>query len=283
MLLFSGSTVYSQATELRVAVSIPPQQWLVTQIGGDLVSTEILLDAGQSPHTFIPTPKQITGLFDADIYFLIGMAFEKQVSKKIKQADNHPRLIDTTLSIKKIPILHNYGEGKPCAYGAFHPAGNDPHVWLCHTNLRIMAEAMADALSDADPKNSIAYKENLEKLTTLLNRSDEQIRENLLPLKGETFFVFHPAFGYFAHAYGLKQKAVEVEGKIPTPKKLTALIKKIKNTPVRVIFIQPGFDHRAAQIIADAIDGNLVTINPLAENVVKTMHTLAKEIRKQKG
>jgi zinc transport system substrate-binding protein len=29
------------------------------------------------------------------------------------------------------------------------------------------------------------------------------------PLQGREFYVFHPAFGYFAQDYGLKQVAVE--------------------------------------------------------------------------
>ena len=278
--LFLCSNAIAQAAELRIAVSIPPQKWLATQIGGDLISTEILLDAGQSPHSFTPTPKQVSGLFNADIYFLIGMAFEQQIVQKIKQADNHPQLIDTTRSIKKIPIQHDHG----CSCCSPSPDGGeglDPHVWMNLANLQIMAEIMAEALTGADPKNSRMYAANLDKLTAMLNQSDEQIRRTLLPFKGETFFVFHPAFGYFAHDYGLKQKAVEVEGKRPTPKQLTTLVRAFKDARARVIFVQPGFDRRTAQIIADAIDGSLVTINPLAENVLETLHTLAEAIEYQ--
>ncbi len=275
------SAASSQAAELRVAVSIPPQKWLVEQIGGNLVSTEILLDAGQSPHSFIPAPKQIARLFNADIYFLIGMAFEQRVLNKIKKSKNHPEIIDTTVSIKRISMQH--GDGKPCPCCSPHPTGDglDPHVWMNLANLQIMAEVMAETLSSADPENINIYKNNLQKLTVLLNQSDEEIGRVLQPLKGESFFVFHPAFGYFAHAYGLKQEAVEVEGKSPTPKQLTALVRKIKDSGVKVIFVQPGFDRKNAQIIANAIDGNLVTINPLAENVLATMRSMAEEIRYQ--
>lgn len=281
LVLLCYSVENVQAAELRVAVSIPPQKWLATQIGGELISTKILLDAGQSPHSFVPTPKQIATLFDADIYFLIGVAFEQQVHEKIRQADNHPKMIDTTLSIKRIPIQHNHDDGKPCPCGSSHSAGYglDPHVWLSPANLLIMAYSMAESLAEADPKNSHIYADNLQKLISTLNRHDEQIRNSLIPYQGEAFFVFHPAFGYFAHAYGLKQEAVEVAGKKPTPRQLAALVEKIKEAQARVIFIQPGFDQRTAQIIADIIDGNLVTIDPLAEDVLKTIHTLAKEIR----
>jgi zinc transport system substrate-binding protein len=32
--------------------------------------------------------------------------------------------------------------------------------------------------------------------------------------------VFHPAWGYFAHAYGIKQVPIEIEGKAPEPAQL---------------------------------------------------------------
>ncbi len=34
------------------------------------------------------------------------------------------------------------------------------------------------------------------------------------------FIVFHPAWGYFAEAYGLEQVPVEIEGKEPKPSQL---------------------------------------------------------------
>ncbi len=285
-ILFIFFTTASLAAELQVAVSIPPQKWLVEQIGGNLVSIDTLVDAGQKPHTFIPTPRQITRLFNADIHFLIGLAFEQQIYRKVSKADNHPKMIDTTRSIKRIPMQHDHkhdhDKRKPHACGPHHSDGLDPHVWLNLTNLRIMAEIIAEALSEADPKHSNIYADNLKKLIVMLERSDEQIGEMLLPFKGKSFFVFHPAFGYFAYAYDLKQKAVEVEGKSPTPRQLEALIKNIKDAQIDVIFVQPGFDQRSAQIIANAIDGSLVTIDPLAENVVATLHALAEAIKNKK-
>ena len=39
----------------------------------------------------------------------------------------------------------------------------------------------------------------------------------LAPYRGHSFYVFHPGFGYFADAYGLRQEAVEAGGHSPTP------------------------------------------------------------------
>lgn len=42
---------------MEIYVSIPPQKWLSDEIGGSLVTTHVLIDQGQEPHTFDPTPK----------------------------------------------------------------------------------------------------------------------------------------------------------------------------------------------------------------------------------
>ncbi|MCI5159952.1 MAG: hypothetical protein D3906_16310, partial [Candidatus Electrothrix sp. AUS1_2] len=44
----------AHAEPLPVFVSIAPQKWLAEQLGGDLVSTQVLLDKGQEPHTYQP-------------------------------------------------------------------------------------------------------------------------------------------------------------------------------------------------------------------------------------
>ena len=92
--------------------------------------------------------------------------------------------------------------------------------------------------------------------TRELDGLDARIRRALRPFRGQTFYVFHPAFGYFADAYGLRQKSVETEGKSPTPRQLLALIKQARAEGVKIIFLQPQFDRRAADAVATALGGD---------------------------
>jgi len=91
-------------------------------------------------------------------------------------------------------------------------------------------------------------------------------------------FVFHPAFGYFADAYGLQQIPVETMGRSPKGKELSAIIKLAKQENARVIFVQPQFDRQAARKIADAINGAVVSINPLAYDYLNNMEQMANTI-----
>ena len=110
-----------------------------------------------------------------------------------------------------------------------------------------------------------------------------QVCRALRPHAGQSFYVFHPAFGYFGDTYGLKQQAVESEGKMPAPRQLRALIKKAKAEQVRIIFVQPQFDQRTAEVVAGLIGGVAVPIDPLARDVLKNFREMAAKMEEAFG
>jgi zinc transport system substrate-binding protein len=285
LFLLATAGLPAHAEPLSTFVSIPPQKWLVEQVGGDLVNTQILLDKGQDPHTYQPSPEKITALFRSRLYFTIGMNFEREITRKIttKQGTGI-QLIDTTPGIKKIPITssdahhHHHHEGH---HGETEQSQKhtDPHIWLDPRNGKIMAASIAEALATADPKNATIYQQNYKKLNERLTRLHKELEQQLAPFQGATFYVFHPAFGYFAHAYGLHQKAVETEGKAPSPKQLYALVKQAKADKVKVLFVQPQFDKKNASTVAQAIKGELVVLNPLTENIEQNLRQMVNAIQ----
>ena len=100
---------------------------------------------------------------------------------------------------------------------------------------------------------------------------DNTLKTTLRPLKGATVFVYHPAFGYFLERYGLKQETVEIEGKQPSPKQLRWLIKLAAEFDAKTIFVQPQFERKAAQTLADAIGGKVEIIDPLSEDYLDNL------------
>ena len=144
--------------------------------------------------------------------------------------------------------------------------------------MKIQAESVAAALVDADPEGREEYRANLAKFRAELDAVDARIRDLLAPYRGRSVFVFHPAFGYFMAEYGLLQRAVESEGKSPTPKELSRLIAEARAENAAAIFVQPQFDTRSAQVIADAIDGAVVPIDPLAMDLLKNFEVMAEAV-----
>ena len=268
------------ASPLQIFVSIPPQKWLADQVGGKLVSTHVLVNRGQEPHNFEPTPKQVAALFGSQLYFTVDMEFERQISRKIKQSSTGVQIIDVTRSIHKIPITGRSHRGGSSRHeeGSRH-SGLDPHVWLAPANLKIMATEMSLAMATADPANKSSYERRVEAVGAILDGLDQEIQQMLAPYTGSTFYVFHPAFGYFAHAYNLNQEAVEFEGKSPSPRQLYSLVSRAKAEKVKVVFVQPQFDRKSAQAVAHAIGGEVVPLDPLAEDVAANLKIMAEKIQ----
>jgi zinc transport system substrate-binding protein len=266
----------ADAAPMRIFVSIAPEKWLVEQLGGGLVETHVLLDKGQEPHIYQPTPGNLTALFRSRLYFTVGMAFEREISRKIESSAG-VRIVDVTTGIKKIPMAPHHHEHNN--HDRDQHGNLDPHVWLDPVNLQRMASVMATALAAADPENAAVYQQNLQTVTEKLDRLHRDISQQLAPFKGTTFFVFHPAFGYFAHAYGLHQEPVEIEGKSPTPKQLFALVRRAKADKVKVLFVQPQFDRKNARTVARAIGGKIVELDPLAENGEQNLRLMARQIQ----
>jgi len=268
------------ASPLHIFVSIPPQKWLADQVGGKLVSTHVLVDRGQQPHNYELTPRQVAALFGSQLYFTVDMEFEREISRKINQSSTSIQILDVTRSIRKIPITgRKYREGSRKKEEGFHHNGLDPHVWLAPANLKIMATEMASAMAAVDPANKSAYERNVETVVATLDRLDKEIQHMLAPYAGSTFYVFHPAFGYFAHAYNLHQEPVEMEGKSPSPRQLYSLISRAKAEKVKVVFVQPQFDRKSAQAVAHAIGGEVVPLDPLAEDVSGNLKIMAEKIQ----
>ena len=268
---------------LKVFVSIPPQKWVSDKIGGALVATEVLVNKGQDPHTYEPTPKQLTTLSQAKLYFTLDLEFEKQIIPKLEQTVPSLRIIDTADSIPKIAMTeHDEPKSSNEAHTnkeLQHDEGLDPHVWLSPLNLKIMAANMARAMIASDPANKATYEKNLLEVNKILDQVHQKIEQKLAPYQGASFYVFHPAFGYFAHTYRLQQQAIETGGKSPTPKQLSILITQAKASKARVIFVQPQFDPRSAQTIANAIHGEVVPLDSLAEDVATNLEIMATKIQ----
>ncbi len=266
-----------------VFADIGPVAYLIEQIGGPHVDVDTLVPAKSDPHIFEPTPRQIVELSKASIYFSSDMPFDRQIRSKIGDSVEGLAIVDTTAGIHK----HSSSCGHNCTHGGHdhahhhHQEGhvdNDPHVWLSPPLLAAMAKNIAAALQEADPAHADDYQTNLEQLTRKIDETDRTLARRLEPYRGRAFYVFHPAFGYLAENYGRAPVAVRLEGREPTPKHMAKLVEQAKADRINVIFVQGQFDQRPAQTVAKAIGAKLVTIDPLAQDVLANLDDLSVKV-----
>jgi len=265
-----------RAAPLEVTVGIPPLVFFARAIGGNLVECRALIKPSDSPHDFQPSPRQLAQASNARLYLSVGLPFETRLADKLRSINPSLRVIDVSADVPRRTM--NVLE-KHCDHGCTHDHESDPHVWLSPRSALRLAVAVRDALRDVDGDNANVYVRNCSALLADLQGLDDELAAALAPFAGKSFFVFHPAFGYFADRYGLHQIPVEIEGKEPSARQLAELIRRARTEQVSVIFVQRQFNQRAAEKIAQSIGGAVVPLDPLAENYIENLRSIAREVR----
>ncbi len=289
-----------QAPKIPVFATILPQAYFLERIGGNYLQVSILVGPGQSPHTYEPTPRQMAKLATARAYFRIGVPVERGVLNKLRKTNPQLIIVATQQGVP-YRYLDDYDHGhekagqrreppagrspgqKPGAVGMFPPenrAGKrgetpDPHIWMSPRLVKIQARNIHEALCRLDPAHRQEYGAGLQSFLEDLDRVDARISRALAPLRGEKMYVFHPAFGYFADAYGLTQVPVERAGKEPSARQLAALITAAKRDGVKVMFVQRQFPAKSAAAVAAAIGGAVTPIDPLARDYLANLERIA--------
>lgn len=277
------------AEPLKVAVSIAPQKYFLERIGGTRVEVSVMVPPGASPETYTLTPLQMKGLSGARLYFAIGAPFERAWLKKLSDVNPGMTVVSTEEGIEKLAMdeAHDHGDDSREGGGdhALHKVGHgigtrDPHIWLSPPLVMVQARNILAALLTADPANGNAYEADYKAFIGELADLDIEI-SRMFSGKAEKsrFMVFHPAWAYFAKAYGLTQVSIEKEGKTPTSKQLARLIRIAGELRIKVLFVQPQFSAKSAQSIADAIGGKVVPADPLSADWAANLRLVASQFR----
>jgi zinc transport system substrate-binding protein len=290
--LLTLSVLPVEAAATRAFVSISPQRYFVQKIGGDLVDVSVLVPAYASPHNFEPKPRQMVELSKSAVYFAVGIDFEKIWLKKIAAANPKMRVVRTDDGIIKIPMADRHdGEksrrphpqrSKVEARAGCDSGGGlslDPHVWLSPPLVKIQAGHIRDALVAIDPVHGSRYESNYVSFMGEIDELDAELKALFAGRKGEQFMVFHPSWGYFAEAYGLAQVPVEIEGKDPKPAQLQKLIRHARERRIKVVFVQPQFSVKSAELLSREIGGRIVYTDPLAENWAENLRKVARKFK----
>ena len=256
-----------------LTVTLEPLRYFTEAIAGDNYEVVSMVPKGSSPESYDPTPQQLVNLSKSQAYFRIGyIGFEQAWMKKLEANCPNMKVYDTSKGIDLIrDKVHWHGDH-------FHEGGVEPHVWNSTQNALIIADNIYQALCELDSTHQEDYQKRLDVLKQTIRQTDANIR-TLLENADSTFLIYHPALSYFARDYGLKQVSIEEGGKEPSPAQLKALIETCRNENVHTIFVQQEFDQRNAQLIANELGVNIVSINPLSYDWVKEMIRIAEALK----
>lgn len=145
----------------------------------------------------------------------------------------------------------------------------DLHVWLDPVNGAILARAISDALSEADPVNAHIYASNARTLLARLDTLTGQVAQAVAPARGRPFVVFHDGYRYFENRFGLTPVGSVVINPEQPPgvRRIRELRATMRELHVECVFAEPQFKQGMVDVLLEGSGIESGTLDPLGAEI----------------
>lgn len=92
------------AGPLRVLVTVAPQRAVVRAVAGERAVVSVMVPPGADPHTYEPKPSLMAEAARADVYFSIGLEFERIWLPRFRSANGGLAVVAMDAGIEKLPM-----------------------------------------------------------------------------------------------------------------------------------------------------------------------------------
>jgi len=254
----------NESGKRTISVSIAPFKYFVDEISGGNFEVNVMVPAGANPHIYEPYPGQIAGLRKSEAYISNGfLGFEMSWLERFYEINRNMKKLSLGDSIEPLEADHDHaGE---------HSERADPHYWMSPKCAMKIAGAVKDFLVSLDAESATDYNANYKRLMEKIFSADSMASELSLMPGARAFMIYHPNLAYLARDYGLKEIAVEHDGKEPSPSRLGDLIDIAEKENIRTILLQKEYDPRNVEAVAAETGGKVVVIDPLSADWYSTV------------
>jgi ABC-type Zn uptake system ZnuABC Zn-binding protein ZnuA len=257
-------TVDNERSRLQVVATTSIVGDVVSQVGGDKIELQVLIPIGGDPHSFEPSPRDITAIAQADVVFASGAGLEVFLSKLIENAGGKANIVELSEGLELLVLDAPHTEDEKLDQHD-HFEG-DPHVWLDPHNVVVWVDAISTTLSSLDPASAEVYRVNAQIYKDDLSELDSWIKSQVsqIPIEDRLLVTDHTALGYFAARYGFEQIGVIFPGYstlvAPSAQELANLEDAIQEYNVKAIFVSSTVNPSLAQQITEDTGTQLVTL-----------------------
>jgi ABC-type Zn uptake system ZnuABC Zn-binding protein ZnuA len=294
--------IRAEEKKLNILTTTPDLKSITEEIGGKYVNVTSICLGNQDPHFVEAKPSIIAYARKADLFIVIGLELEVGYEALIIEGSRNTKIkpgTDGYLDVSEGVLLLEVPTCKiDRSMGDVHPYGN-PHYWLDPYNIRIIAQNISNRLQKIDSAHPAEYQTNYQTFVKKIDEAmfgvqalakvdgdklwemelsgklEEFIKEHQLQLdgwkrkvqslRGMKIAIFHRSWSYFTNRFGLVVGG-EVEPKPgipPGPRHLKDLIKKIKLENVKVILMEPFYDRKSSDFVADKTSAKVV-VSPIS-------------------
>lgn len=272
----------------KVVTSIVPLHSLVSSVMEGVGTAELLMQGRNSEHNASFTPQQIANLAHADVVFMIGNNLETKLGE-ISETETVGG--NAFIKMNEIPglITHAIREGGTWESDGDEPPSTgvsvDPHIWLDPENAKLMVKKIADTLGKADPTNAKIYDANASKTLTDIDKLESDLKTRLAPAQHKPFIVFHDAYQYFEHHFGVTAvgSISNVSATPPSARRLEEIHNKIISSNASCVFREPQFTDAALQTVIEGTKAKSSVLDPIGSDLKpgpKAYAELLREIAK---
>jgi zinc/manganese transport system substrate-binding protein len=255
------------ASKLNVVTSTEDLAAIGREIGGDRVTIDSIAKGYQDPHFVEPKPSFLLKLQKADLLAVVGLQLEiGWLPPLITQSGNSRIQVGSKgyFDLSDVCEILEHPTGTVTrADGDVHPLGN-PHYWLDPENGRRIARAFKGKFSEMQPADDAYFEQHLKDFEQRLTDAEKRWDVQMAPYKGRKVVTYHRSLPNFAKRFGLDVvDYVEPKPGIPpTPSHTLEVINRMKQENVKLILVEPYFDLRTPNSIAQQVGGTAIVILP---------------------
>jgi zinc/manganese transport system substrate-binding protein len=266
-LLLAAVSLCHAAGKLNVVGATQDLASIAEEVGGDRITVDSIAKGYQDPHFVEPKPSFLLKLQKADVLLVVGLQLEigwlpplitQSGNSKIQVGNAGYLDLSQFSQILEVPTVQ-----VTRAMGDVHPLGN-PHYWLDPENGRRMAKAMDEKFSELRPADKVYFAQREADFDKRLTEAEKRWDAEMAPFKGRKVITYHRSWPNFCERFGL-QVVDYVEPKPgipPTPSHTLDVINTMKRDNIKLIMVEPYFDLRTPNSIAQATGATVVILMP---------------------
>jgi zinc transport system substrate-binding protein len=235
-------------------------------------------------------PSNADALQNADLIFWVGHGMEAFLEKPLEALGSKATVVTledapglTKLKFREGGVFepeaeeghdhghgHNHGAGEDHADGEddgdHDHEGNDVHLWLDPMNAKAMTAEIEKQLVQADAEHAAIYQKNAAELMGKLDALDTELKAELSPVKDKPFIVFHDAYQYFEHRYGVKVAgSITVSPEtMPGAERVKEIHKKVEDLGATCVFAEPQFEPKLVKVVTEGSKAKSGVLDPEA-------------------
>lgn len=233
---------------------------VVSQVGGEAVALQSLMQAGQDAHSYQPAPSDLIGLAAADVIFVNGWRLEEALLRDLEQAAEGALLVPISAGITPLPVGVREHEDEEAEDAHSHGVA-DPHVWLDPHLVRVWVSNVQTVLSALDPARAATYEANaaayLAQLDELIAYSESKLAA--VPARQRRLVTNHDALAYFARAFDFEILGTVIPSAStvsePSARALATLVDQMEAAGVCTIFVDSAANTGLAEAAAAELRG----------------------------